>query len=83
MIIFNPNLHHRYSPYSGACRCLPCHLPMQGQSHACCPSCEEDDLFREVVEVAARQDACHQAVEVADEHQNCHCLVVAAACLDA
>jgi uncharacterized protein (DUF983 family) len=56
---------------------------MQGQSHACCPSCEEDDLFREVVEVAARQDACHQAVEVADEHQNCHCLVVAAACLDA
>ncbi|MCR4583367.1 MAG: hypothetical protein K5764_07415 [Prevotella sp.] len=48
---------------------------MQDRIHAYCPVCGEDDLFRGVGEVAARQGAYHQAVEVDDDHQTCHCLV--------
>lgn len=46
---------------------------MQGQNHACYLAC--DGLSHEAVEVAARQDAYHQAVAVDDDHQPCHCLV--------
>ena len=48
---------------------------MQDQNHAYYQACGEDDLSREVGEVAAHQDACHQAVAVADDHQPYHCLV--------
>ena len=76
-------LHHRWHRNIVAFRCHRYHPQTLGQSHAYYQAYGEDDLSRGAVAVAARQAAYHQAVGVADAHQNCHCLVVAAACLDA
>ena len=48
----NPNLLHRYSPYSGSCRCHPCHLPMQGRIHA---YCRNRDFFESETRMMGRE----------------------------